>query len=599
MPGLLRRFAAPLRGGVRAGAAVLCVLLAGLSGIAAQPGEFDRKLGEADALKSSDYPRFAAILTDVDAAKAELAPAQLQYLNYLKAWERGYAGDYEQAIPLYKAVISQSDDAVLQFRATASLVSNLTIARRYQEAYTYLDMLVERLPQTSNPQAREQGLHAAALLNIQAGQYDLGLDFSNRLLQERKGLRGECIARELRVESLYKSNRLDPEGEDVALALETCNSHGELVFANIVRGYQAKARIDNGRYRDAITLLDASYEELQRTRYLRMVSEFDVLLASAHFNLGDLAKARAYALRSVDKRVPNEVTEPLVAAYQLLYRIAQQQGDTKAALAYYEKYAEADKQHLDDVSARALAYQMARHQAIATKLQIEALNKQNQVLQLQQQLAGKAAETSRLYIALLIAGLLMLFLWAFHTKRRQLHFRHLSQHDGLTGISNRPHFIDVARRTLDDCRRSVRECSLILLDLDHFKTINDLHGHAAGDQVLKQVVAACSTYLRPNQLFGRIGGEEFAILLADCSAVRAMALAEQLRQAVAATSVGSGLPGVNISCSFGVVSSVTAGYELRQLLASADAALYQAKRDGRNQVVLYQGKQGALGAALP
>jgi tetratricopeptide (TPR) repeat protein len=288
---LLHKLAAPLRGGLRAGAAVLCVLLAVAGGLAAQPREFDQKLREADALKSSDYPRFAAILTDVDAAKAELKPAQLQYLNYLKAWERGYAGDYEQAIPLYKAVIEQSDEAVLQFRATASLVSNLTIARRYQEAYTYLDMLVERLPQMTSAQAREQGLHAAALLNIQAGQYDLGLDFSNRLLQERAGLRGECIARELRVESLYKSKRLDPEGDDVRLALESCQRHGEAVFANIVRGYQAKARIDSGRFRDAITLLDASYDELQRTRYLRMVSEFDVLLASAHFNLGDLAKA--------------------------------------------------------------------------------------------------------------------------------------------------------------------------------------------------------------------------------------------------------------------------------------------------------------------
>ncbi|TDR47660.1 diguanylate cyclase [Tahibacter aquaticus] len=585
-----------LRSRIRVGVAALVALLLATAVIALQPGELDNRLREADALKSSNYARFAAMLGEMDAADQPLSPAQRQYLNYLKAWERGYAGDYEAAIPLYKSVIAESDDSVLQFRATASLVSNLTIARRYLEAYTYLDLLVERMPQTTDLLAREQGLHAAALLNNQAGQYELGLDFSTRLLHERMGLRGECIARELRVESLYKSKRLEPDGEDVSFAIEACQRHGEAVFASIVRSFQAHAFIDKARYREARDVLESNYEEVQKTRYLRIISEFDVLLAESYWQLGDLPRARNYALRAIDKRLPKEVTDSLVAAYRLLYRISLQQNDTKSALAYHEKYAEADKQNFDDISARSLAYQMARHQATATKLQIEALNKQNQVLQLEQQLGAKAVETSRLYIALLIAVLLMLVLWAFYTKRRQLYFRRLSQRDGLTQIANRPHFLEASARALDECRRAGGEAAVILFDLDHFKVINDRHGHAAGDHVLRKVTAACRTYLRPEQYFGRIGGEEFAILLIGYDEARAVALAEQLRRAVTAANADGAFGEFSVSASFGVTSTRKAGHELRQLLACADAALYQAKLDGRDRVATFDGSPATVAA---
>ncbi|WP_313918703.1 GGDEF domain-containing protein [Tahibacter sp.] len=565
---------------------------------AAEDGEVDRQLLVADALKSSNYPEFVSMLESIEQKKKLLTPPQLQYFHYLRGWERGYAGDYDAAIPLYKSVIADSVDQVLRFRATASLVSNLSIAGRYLEAYTHLDLLTEQLPKTTDLLAREQGLHAAALLHNQAGQYELGLDLSAKLLQERMGLRGECIARELRVESLYKLERLDPDGDDVSLALDICGRQKEIVFANIVRSFQAHAYIDKARYEEAIGLLLQHYDEVQRTRYLRVISEFDILLAEAYWHLGDAGKARSYALRAIEKRVPNEVTESLVAAYRLLYRIADRQGDAKTALSYHEKFAEADRQNVDDVTTRSLAYQMARHQALSTKLEIDALNKQNQVLQLQRDLGSKAAETSRLYIAMLMAGLLVVFLWAFYTKRRQVHFRTLSERDGLTNIANRPHFLALSLRALDECQRNGQEAVAILFDLDHFKIINDLHGHAAGDHVLRKIAAVCTTYLRPNQHFGRIGGEEFAILLAGYNQERALLLAEQLRAAIASANADGALGNFAVSASFGISSTRTGGYELHHLLACADTALYSAKLRGRDRIASFEPPQPSPNMSL-
>jgi diguanylate cyclase (GGDEF)-like protein len=128
---------------------------------------------------------------------------------------------------------------------------------------------------------------------------------------------------------------------------------------------------------------------------------------------------------------------------------------------------------------------------------------------------------------------------------------------------------------------------VVLCDLDHFKSINDKYGHATGDQVLRQAVDACRNHLRASDLFGRFGGEEFCILLPGCSLADARQRCEQLRMAIATITTDGGNSISSVSASFGVAATSSSGYELRQLLAHADAALYRAKYAGRNCVVLY------------
>ncbi len=211
-----------------------------------------------------------------------------------------------------------------------------------------------------------------------------------------------------------------------------------------------------------------------RTRYARLISEYDALLATAYRETGNSTLAREYALRTIDNGVKNHDTEPLVMAYRLLYVLAKEQGDTRNALMYHEKYAAADKGYLDDVSAQQLAYQRVSHDALADKLRIDTLNKENQVLQLQRALDKKAVETSGLYITLLIIVLLSIALWAYRTKRSQLHFMRLSQVDGLTGIAE----LSALHRARGERARKpagnqTQEVCAVLCDLHHFKSINE------------------------------------------------------------------------------------------------------------------------------
>jgi len=136
--------------------------------------------------------------------------------------------------------------------------------------------------------------------------------------------------------------------------------------------------------------------------------------------------------------------------------------------------------------------------------------------------------------------------------------------------------------------KSSRSACLILIDLDHFKTINDTHGHAVGDHVLKRTVAVCQRYLRSRDVFGRLGGEEFGILMPGCVPERAAEVAEAMRKEIAALCGAADDPiAFPMYASFGVSAAHWSGYDLPRLLAHADSALYKAKREGRNRVAVY------------
>ena len=567
-----------------AGWILLVVMLMGTA-VAAVPitGDPAQLLKQADSVKTSDHPEFVQLMKRLGAEVTTLSPQQRMRLRYLQAWEVSYQGDYEAATPLLNAVIAESTDATLRFRVGTTLVNMLSNGSHYEEAFAQISQLLDQLPQITEKDARIQALGVAATLYNDAGQYDLGLTYANQMLRENPGSDGGCKARVFQVQSLYESGKFASD-EQSREAIDACSKASEFLYANGARLYVAGFDVQHGQSAEAIKLLQKHYAEVLHIGYPELISQFDSLLAQAYWNEGELTLAQQYALAAVDGGLKHEFTKSRTSAYELLYLISKKQGDVDAALTYHEKYMAADKGYLNEVSAKALAFQTVKQQVLAKKLQIDTLNKQNQILTLQQKLAKKATETSRLYIVLLVLLLASIALWTYKIKRSQLRFMKLARRDGLTGIYNRQHFVNEAELQLHYCRKSSREAWLVLIDLDHFKVINDTHGHAVGDRVLRRAVEACKAHLRSTDIFGRLGGEEFGILLPECSLDQAIARAEQIRVAIATAAAGEDAPGVPISASFGVSSSVHSGYELRDLLMHADEALYRAKREGRNRV---------------
>lgn len=159
----------------------------------------------------------------------------------------------------------------------------------------------------------------------------------------------------------------------------------------------------------------------------------------------------------------------------------------------------------------------------------------------------------------------------------------LADTDGLTGLANRRVFQSALTRELALAQRRGEPCTLILIDVDHFKVVNDTHGHQAGDEVLRRVGVALAQTARGTDVAARYGGEEFAVILPACVPGEAVAVAERFRAAVAA-----GTGAVPVTVSAGVATYPSDGADEASLIASADQALYRAKRTGRDRVVRFR-----------
>ena len=158
--------------------------------------------------------------------------------------------------------------------------------------------------------------------------------------------------------------------------------------------------------------------------------------------------------------------------------------------------------------------------------------------------------------------------------------------DSLTQVLGRRGFTEQAHTEIQRSMRYQHPLSLLMIDIDHFKVINDTHGHATGDAVLLHFAQLLSRELRENDIIGRIGGEEFAILLPSSNAEQAARVAERMRAAVAQSQIHVRGQPLHFTASFGLAEFQPAELSLESLMARADAALYEAKRQGRNRVLL-------------
>jgi len=160
----------------------------------------------------------------------------------------------------------------------------------------------------------------------------------------------------------------------------------------------------------------------------------------------------------------------------------------------------------------------------------------------------------------------------------------MARQDPLTGLANRSAFDEALAREWARGGRKPASLAVLLVDIDHFKRVNDRHGHAAGDAVLRDLTALLASLLRPDALLARVGGEELAVLLPDAGLEAAQALGERLRAGVQAHAFRFEGHPIKLTISAGAAARTAGDGDAAELMARADGLLYQAKRGGRNRV---------------
>jgi diguanylate cyclase (GGDEF)-like protein len=190
--------------------------------------------------------------------------------------------------------------------------------------------------------------------------------------------------------------------------------------------------------------------------------------------------------------------------------------------------------------------------------------------------------------AAVLAAAIMLVVGSFRRQAYLFEKRllHSARHDSLSGAINRGYLTELGLREIALARRHQHPLSAAMIDIDHFKRVNDIYGHAVGDDVIRELVRTCTDNLREGDLFGRFGGEEFVCLMPETDANEALACAERMRRSIEALHVDTGRGALKFTVSAGVAVLEPANGDWDALLKQADDALYLAKGGGRNRTVL-------------
>lgn len=554
------------------------------------PSLIAARLAQADDAWPNDTSRFRHILAQLHQHEGRLSAVQRWHLRLLDTRLPVDEGDYAKAEPSLYDIIDHSGDQSLSVRAMAALIQDKFFSRDYVSAYALANTLMAELPKVTDPQARLEGMiRIIQMLNKEAvGQYGLALDYARQMKALLPSGKGQCYAKALETQSLLYAGKLTSTDIAFQVAIDTCLAAGESRQADALRLDLASEMVDERHGDKSIAYLHSISSEIKKSGYMPHLASLPVTLAQAYLSLGDAVNAGKFAQASLAVTGPDSPLWTVQAAYKVLYQAEKAQGHDAAALGYYEKYVAQKTAAMNNSKAIALAYQTVRQQVVSQKMKLEALGKENNILQLRQALASQAQKASRLSNAMLlaiIAFFALATLWLWRSWRR---FRWMAHHDGLTRAYNREHFVVEAKRTLRQLHKTNIDACLIVLDLDHFKRINDTYGHAAGDQVLRFAAMIVGRELRPADLFGRLGGEEFGILIPGCSRNQGLEVASRMRDVLASTPVILHQQiAVMVPASLGLASTASSGYALRRLLIDADAALYRAKEGGRNRVVAH------------
>jgi diguanylate cyclase (GGDEF)-like protein len=205
---------------------------------------------------------------------------------------------------------------------------------------------------------------------------------------------------------------------------------------------------------------------------------------------------------------------------------------------------------------------------------------------------------------ILVISVLVYFLLRLNTLRKRANLEleklnaqlyELATTDSMTGLSNRRHFIELGQKELLRHQRDETALSVLMMDVDRFKRVNDSYGHAAGDKVIEVVGHLLSKNLREYDLVGRLGGEEYSMLLLDCDEQQSLEIARRICADVAAAEIEFESEIIRVTISIGVGKMLPGDQEIEQPLVRADKALFQAKEAGRNRVVLYRSNEDGVG----
>ena len=499
------------------------------------------------------------------------------------------AGDNAQAAVLYERAVAVGQDTHDDEMLAEALFSRgylRGVQGQFSTGLADLRRAQSLFEKNNMPQYAITVLNAIAILYNRMGDNAQAVHIYTRAL---KGLREQGLKREVAV-TLYNLGRAHEALQEWEFArrayTESYDLQHELGYgrgeAFALRGLAAVANAI-GDPRKALDTLKRAEALLGQTTDARLAAHIELVRGVALHRLGRLQDALTQLTAAMQVFKEADALGDLSLAYKELARVQAELGNWRAAYDMQTEYKEISDKLLTNQLDQRFATLKVEFDTAAKDKENELLTRENEANEKALTQARRARQLQAVAIALTVLLAAMLATLAVHQRRTTLRMRTLAMTDELTGVPNRR---DVLRRLEETLQRAAEPaCAVLIVDIDHFKSINDHHGHPMGDEVLKFLARELRTAVREPAFFGRLGGEEFLIVLPDTSLDKACAAADRFREQIMNIDTTRWFPARRrITASIGCTVSKPGVCTSSDMLMRADGALYAAKRAGRNCV---------------
>jgi diguanylate cyclase (GGDEF)-like protein len=497
-------------------------------------------------------------------------------------------GNADHALALYEQAVNiatqQQDTAMLADALAArghlrssqgEFMLSLSDLRRAEELY-------ERI---ADPARAITALNSIAVLYSRMGDNTQAIVMFKRALnlQRAANLRREEAVTLAQLARTYENMRHWQE------AAQAFNASLEISRALSYARGEARALLGlatvttaQGDAEAALLLLDEATQTQLNAADSMLLAQIDLARGAALRRIDRHAESMTALQRALPVFKRSGTLAELTAAHGELAAVYGALGRWRAAFEQQVEAQTANDQLLKNQLDQRFTALKVEFDAASKEKENELLSRENQANVKALTAADQAGKLQSVVIVLTVALALLLGGVAWHQRRTKLRMRELALTDELTGVPNRRSVLARLEPLLRE--DALRACAMLIVDIDHFKSINDRHGHPAGDEALKRVATTLRESVREPAFIGRLGGEEFVVVLPDTNLMNAAEAGERLRVQVMGIDAARWMEGKSITVSIGVTVSRPGQDSPSDLLQRADAALYVAKNDGRNCV---------------
>lgn len=438
--------------------------------------------------------------------------------------------------------------------------------------------------QSAMPLRAMLALNAIAIAYNRMGDANEATHIFERTLEALRGAglkRDEAVTLLAQGEALENLQQFTQARASFQAALELAHQIDNTRAAGYALRGLASVASESDNSNGALGLLDRATEMLQQISDARLQAEIELTRGIALHRLNRLRPSHAALSQALTLFHQIGSQSELATTYSELATVSGELGNWRDAFEYRTLSQTLTTQLLRSQLDQRFATLKVEYDTVSKEKENEMLIRENAADQAALAQRTKAGKLQTAVIVLVVLLLAMLGTLALHQRRASSRLRLLAMTDELTGVPNRRAVLTLLSQTL---RRSTDPISILIIDLDHFKSINDRHGHLIGDEALKRVSADLRDAVVDPAFFGRLGGEEFAAVLPGTRLEEARAIAELLRERVLRLDLSRWLGDRRITISIGIASSLPGRDSVTAMLRRADSALYSAKDAGRNCV---------------